>query len=109
MVTLPNGVQIPRKQYDEEVMHTKANKKLDIKTVKEDIVHDKIAESEKQEQTTDVAETNMYKKIKQKMYSGELLTEEEKAYYEKNMKQRKDAQLIYQNQLRPRKDNGLEM
>jgi len=109
MVTLPNGVQIPRKQYDEEVMHTKANKKLDIKTVKEDIVHDKIAESEKQEQTTDMAEANMVKKIKQKMYSGELLTEEEKAYYEKNMKQRKDAQLIYQNQLRPRKDNGLEM
>ena len=109
MVTLPNGVQIPKKQYDEEVMHTKANKKLDIKTVKEDIVHDKIAESEKQEQTTDMAEANMVKKIKQKMYSGELLTEEEKAYYEKNMKQRKDAQLIYQNQLRPRKDNGLEI
>lgn len=109
MVTLPNGVQIPKKQYDEEVMHTKANKKLDIKTVKEDIVHDKIAESEKQEQTTDMAEANMVKKIKQKMYSGELLTEEEKAYYEKNMKQRKDAQLTYQNQLRPRKDNGLEM
>ena len=109
MVTLPNGVKIPRKQYDEEVMPTKANKKLDIKTVKKDIVDEKITESEAQEQTTDMAEDKMVRKIKQKMYSGELLTEEEKVYYERNMKQRKDAQLMYQNRLIPRKDNGLEM
>lgn len=109
MVTLPNGVKIPKKQYEEEMGTKKENKKILGSSMLADVSNAKVTSTESGKMTKDIADARKINKLRFIQQSGGTLTQEEEALLADANRQFTETQIRYQNQRRQNKKNGLEM
>lgn len=109
MVTLPNGAKIPRKQYEEEMGTAKEEKKIKGSSMLADISKAKVTTSETKKTTQEIADVQKITKLRFKQQTGGILTPEEEALLAEANRQFTETQIRYQNQRRQNKNNGLEM
>lgn len=111
MVTLPNGVQIPRKQYEEEQGTKKSLKGLSIGDVKSSISKGKVTTHETQSTTQDMKKLMEIKRLQVMQRTGQALTTEQKMLLEEHIRQTQQAQIQFQQRQgnKKQKGNGLEM
>ena len=111
MVTLPNGVQIPRKQYEEEQGTKKSSKGLSIGDVKSSISKGKVTTQETQSATQDMKKLMEIKRLQVMQKTGQALTPEQKLLIEEHIRQTQQAQIQFQQRQENKKSKGkgLEM
>lgn len=107
MVTLPNGVKIPKKQYEEEMGTKNGNKKILGSSMLADVLKAKVTTGESKKMTEDIAKTQKINKLRFRQQSGGTLTPEEIALLAETNREFTETQIRYQNQRR--QNNGLEM
>ena len=111
MVTLPNGVQIPRKQYEEEQGTKKSSKGLSIGDVKSSISKGKVTTQETQSATQDMKKLMEIKRLQVMQKTGQALTPEQKLLIDEHIRQTQQAQMQFQQgqESKKSKRNGLEI
>ena len=111
MVTLPNGVQIPRKQYEEEQGTKKQSKGISIGDVKSSVSKGKVTTQETQSATQDMKKLMEIKRLQIMQRTGQTLTPEQKILLDEHIRQTQQAQIQYQQRQdnKKHKGNGLEM
>ena len=111
MVTLPNGVQIPRKQYEEEQGTKKSSKGLSIGDVKSSISKGKVTTQEIQSATQDMKKLMEIKRLQVMQKTGQALTPEQKLLIDEHIRQTQQAQMQFQQgqESKKIKRNGLEI
>lgn len=112
METLPNGIKIPKKQYEEEQgtskpkMHTS---KKSRQALKKDILDSKVTTKEMQQQTKAMDDILKVKKLMFNQKCGAVLTDEQKALIEQHTRQTNEVQVRFRNQQDQKNNEGLEM
>ena len=111
MVTLPNGIQIPRKQYEEEQGTKKQSTGISIGDVKTSVSKGKVTTQETQNATQDMKKLMEIKRLQVMQRTGQALTPEQKLLLEEHIRQTQQAQIQFQQgqDNKKRKDNGLVM
>lgn len=111
MVTLPNGIQIPRKQYEEEQGTKKQSTGISIGDVKTSVSKGKVTTQETQNATQDMKKLMKIKRLQVMQRTGQALTPEQKLLLNEHIRQTQQAQIQFQQgqDNKKRKDNGLVM
>ena len=111
MVTLPNGIQIPRKQYEEEQGTKKQSTGISIGDVKTSVSKGKVTTQETQNATQDMKKLMEIKRLQVMQRTGQELTPEQKLMLDEHIRQTQQAQIQFQQRQdnKKRKDNGLVM
>ena len=111
MVTLPNGIQIPRKQYEEEQGTKKQSTGISIGDVKTSVSKGKVTTQETQNATQDMKKLMEIKRLQVMQRTGQALTPEQKLMLDEHIRQTQQAQIQFQQRQdnRKHKGNGLEM
>lgn len=111
MVTLPNGIQIPRKQYEEEQGTKKQSTGISIGDVKTSVSKGKVTTQETQNATQDMKKLMEIKRLQVMQRTGQALTPEQKLMLDERIRQTQQAQIQFQQRQdnRKHKGNGLEM
>ena len=111
MVTLPNGIQIPRKQYEEEQGTKKQSTGISIGDVKTSVSKGKVTTQETQNATQDMKKLMKIKRLQVMQRTGQALTPEQKLLLDEHIRQTQQAQIQFQQgqDNKKRKDNGLVM
>ena len=109
MVTLPNGIQIPKKQYEEEQGTKKQEKNISISDVKASISEGKVTTQENQNATQDMRKLMEIKRLQIMQRTGQTLTLEQKQLLDEHIRQTNEAQVRFRNQQEQKKSNGLSL
>ncbi len=109
MVTLPNGIQIPKKQYEEEQGTKKQTKKISISDVKSSISKGKVTTQENQNATQDMRKLMEIKRLQIMQRTGQTLTPEQKQLLDEHIRQTNEAQVRFRNQQEQKKSKGLSL
>ncbi len=109
MVTLPNGVQIPRKQYEEEQGVKKQSKGISVGDVKSSILKGKVTTQETQSATQDMKKLMEIKRLQIMQRTGQTLTPEQKQLLDEHIRQTNEAQVRFRNQQDQKKSKGLSL
>lgn len=109
MVTLPNGIKIPKKQYEEEQGTKKQAKNISISDVKASISKGKVTTQENQNATQDMRKLMEIKRLQIMQRTGQILTPEQKQLLDEHIRQTNEAQVRFRNQQEQKKSNGLSL
>ena len=109
MVTLPNGIQIPKKQYEEEQGTKKQSKGILIGDVKSSISKGKVTIQENQSTTQDMKNLMEIKRLQVMQKTGQALTPEQKRLLDEHIRQTNEAQVRFRNQQNQKKNKGLSL
>ena len=109
MVTLPNGIKIPKKQYEEEQGTKKQAKNISISDVKASISKGKVTTQENQNATQDMRKLMEIKRLQIMQRTGQTLTLEQKQLLDEHIRQTNEAQVRFRNQQEQKKSNGLSL
>ena len=109
MVSLPNGVQIPRKQYEEEQGVKKQSKGISVGDVKSSILKGKVTTQETQSATQDMKKLMEIKRLQIMQRTGQTLTSEQKQLLDEHIRQTNETQVRFRNQQDQKKSKGLSL
>lgn len=109
MVTLSNGVQIPRKQYEEEQGVKKQSKEISVCDVKESVSKGKVTNQDTQSATQDMKKLMEIKRLQIMQRTGQTLTPEQKQLLDEHIRQTNEAQVRFRNQQEQNKSKGLSL
>lgn len=107
MVTLPNGIQIPSKQYEEEQRNNP--KGISIGEVKASISKGKVTTQETQSTTQDMKKLMEIKRLQIMQRTGQTLTTEQKQLLDEHIRQTNEVQVRFRNQQDQKKSKGLSL
>lgn len=111
MVTLSNGIKIPKKQYEEEQGTRKQPKGISIGEVKASVKNSKVTTQETKSATQDIKQMKEIKKLQYMQKTGQTLTPEQKLFLDEHIRQTQQAQIQFQQRQENKKSKGkgLEM
>lgn len=109
MVTLPNGIQIPKKQYEEEQGTKKQSKGISIDDVKTSVSKSKVTTQEIQSATQDMKKLMEIKRLQVIYKTGQALTPEQKRLLDEHIRQTNEVQVRFRNQQDQKKSKGLSL
>lgn len=111
MVTLPNGIQIHRKQYEEEQGTKKQSTGISIGDVKTSVSKGKVTTQETQRATQDMKKLMEIKRLQVMQKTGQALTPEQKLLLDEHIRQTQQAQIQFRQRQgnKKQRENGLEM
>ena len=111
MVTLSNGIKIPKKQYEEEQGTRKQPKGISIGEVKASVKNSKVTTQETKSATQDIKQMKEIKKLQYMQKTGQTLTPEQKLFLDEHIRQTQQAQIQFQQRKKKKKSKGkgLEM
>lgn len=109
MVTLPNGVQIPKKQYEEEKGTIRPQKKMQMQSVKSDILQSKVTRQETQQAVQDMQKLKEVKRLQIMKRTGQTLSPEQQQLLAEHIRQTQQAQIQFQQRQTNKKSKGQGM
>lgn len=109
MVTLPNGIQIPRKQYEEEQGTEKQSGNVSISDLKSSILKGKVTTQETQSAPQDMKQLMKIKRLQIMQRTGQTLTPEQKRLLDEHIRQTTETQVRFRNQQDQKKSKGLSL
>ena len=109
MGTLPNGIQIHKKQYEEEQGTKKQSKWISVGDVKSSISKGKVTTQETQSATQDMKKLMEIKRLQIMQRTGQTLTSEQKQLLDEHIRQTNEAQARFRNQQDQKKSKGLSL
>ena len=111
MVTLSNGIKIPKKQYEEEQGTKKQGKRISIGNIKTSVSQAKVTAQETNKVTQDIKNMKEIKRLQLMQKTGQTLTQEQRLFLKEHIRQTQQAQILFQQRQENKKskENGIEM